>query len=128
MLSSNDWAILNEYLKVMGPVAQALNRLQSEKNGSQGMIMPILLSMRYYITSLVGSNLLNSFKKIMLEVIQNRFNNYFEFNILNRELVIASVTLPIFKTNFIQHDSDERRAREILREECCNVLRERDFE
>lgn len=125
VLSTNDWAVLNEYLKVMGPIAQALNRLQSEKNGSQGMIMPILLSMRYHITSLGGSNLLNSFRKVMLDVIQNRFNNYFEFNVLNCELVIASVTSPIFKTNFIQYDSDERRAREMFREECCKVLREK---
>lgn len=128
VLSSNDWAVLNEYLRVMGPVAQALNRLQSERNGNQGMIMPVLFSMRYHITTLTGGNLLNSFKKVMLDVLQDRFSNYFEFNVLNRELVIASVTSPIFKTNFIQHDSDERRAREILREECCDVLREKDCE
>lgn len=102
----------------MGPIAQSLNRLQSEKNGSQGMIMPILLSMRYHITSLEGSNLLGSFKKVMIDVIQERFDNYFNVNEMNRELVLASVTHPTFKTNFIQYDFEEKIAREILKSEC----------
>lgn len=62
-VTANDWAVLNEYLKVMAP----LNRLQSEYNGSQGLIMPTLMSMRYHINALEGSNLLSSFKKVMLD-------------------------------------------------------------
>lgn len=127
-LSTNDWAILSEYLKVMSPVAQSLDRLQSENRGSQGLIMPILISMRYHISGLEGSNLLNTFKKTMLEVIEERFGNYFNVNELSRELVLASITLPNFKTNFLQHDFEEKRAREMLKEECYNLLQRKHFE
>lgn len=127
-LSTNDWAVLSEYLKVMSPVAQSLNRLQSENNGSQGMIMPILNSMRYHIKSLEGSILLGSFKRIMLDVFEVRFGNYFNINEVNRDLILASITLPIFKTNFIQHDFEEKRAHEILKDECYQLLRNKEPE
>lgn len=127
-LSTNDWAVLSEYLKVMSPIAQSLNRLQSENNGSQGMIMPILISMRYHINSLEGSTLLKNFKKNMLEVVQVRFGNYFNFNVLNRDLVLASITLPVFKVNFIEHDFEEKRALELLKDECYQLLRNNQFE
>lgn len=117
-LTEADMAVLNEYLKIMGPFAASLDRLQGEKVASQGYIMPTIISMKYKITSLDGSSLMQAFKKTALEVIDKRFSRYLNVNETTRDLVIAAVSIPQFKTDFIENVSDQQRASNFLLAEC----------
>lgn len=47
-LTNDDWNVLGAYIKVMEPIAIALDTLQSDKNGDQGIIVPTLITMRYF--------------------------------------------------------------------------------
>lgn len=80
-ITNNDWIILSEYLKIMGPVSVALDRIQGEKNISQGYVLPILTSMRHLINLVEGNNIVNHFKRTMLDVIDKRFDRFFGINI-----------------------------------------------
>lgn len=123
VLTNADWKVLSEYLRVMTPIAQALDILQGETTACLGFIMPTLTSMRFHISSLDASSnpLLNAFKIAALDVLRERFDRYLQFNESNREMVLAAISHPIFKSSFIENDNDERRARHILREECMKM-------
>lgn len=124
-LTAVDWAVLEQYIAVMTPIATSLDRLQGEKNASQGFIIPTLISMKYRISTLDGSNLLKIFKKTALDAIGARFDRYYGVNEANRDLILASLSIPQFKTTFIENSADERKARAILSEQC---LRETNLE
>lgn len=117
-LTESDMAVLNEYLKVMGPIAAALDRLQGEVTASQGYVIPTIISMKYKISSLQGGNLLQAFKKTALEVINKRFGRYCNVNETTRDLILAAITIPQFKTAFIEDFTDQRKATKMLFDEC----------
>lgn len=123
-LSPMDWAVLDEYITVMKPIATFLDILQRETNGAQGYILPAVTSMLYRINNIAGSNLLLLFKRTALDVIKKRFERYLSVNDFNHDLVLASVSIPKFKTDFIQNDEDKWKAREILLERCKRVAME----
>lgn len=114
-LTPNEWKVIEAYIAVMSPVASALDQLQGEENASQGYILPTLHSMRHHITQLEGSSLLLNFKSLMLSLIEERFTNQMKIDNMNCELVLASVSLPMFKTQFIFDDDEECLAQNILR-------------
>lgn len=106
-LGTQDFTVLSSYLKVMDPVAKSLDKMQAELNSSQGLIIPVLRSMKYHIENLNDStNILKDFKACMLNVIDNRFSHYFLLNESNRELILASTTLPSVKKLFIRSDEE----------------------
>lgn len=126
-LTEGDMAVINEYLQVMSPIAISLDRLQREKSASQGFLMPTLMSMKFRISSLQGGNLLKAFKKTALEVINKRFERYFIINDRSRALVLAAVSLPHFKTSFLESPIDQRTASKILTDECIRTINDREI-
>lgn len=117
-MTSADWSVIEEYLKVARPIASALDKLQGENNCGQGYILPTIMAMKYHISSQSGRAILTEYKRVMLKVVDKRFCKYFMFDMENRELVLAAVSLPRFKTQFIRDPEDERTAREYLIEAC----------
>lgn len=117
-LTVMDWAILEQYIAVMKPIAISLDRLQGDKTCCQGFIVPTLMSMRYRISILDGSSLLQVFKTTALNVIDKRFGRYMGVNDVNRELILASVSHPQFKTTFLEDSDHKRRARDMLLQAC----------
>lgn len=124
VLTQADWVILGAYVKVMEPIAKSLDILQGERKCCQGYIAPTLSSMRYRISNLDGCNFLKSCKKAALEVINKRFSRYLLVSYTNRDITLAAVVHPAFKTSFIENATDERKARDILRDECIKILNE----
>lgn len=120
-LLPTDWHVLCSYVEVMKHVAIALDRLQGERNGSQGFIIPTLTTMQYRISSLEGGAVLQGFKRTILEVIRKRFDSYFKVTESIRDFILASISLPLFKSTFIECPSDERRAIDMLRDECIQL-------
>lgn len=117
-LTTIDWGIIEDYLKICRPVACALDKLQAETNGSQGYIVPTLNSVRHHITEQTGRSRLLEFKRVMLKVIDRRFGNLLKVDYGNYELLAAAASLPRFKTNSFQTEDDKRTVRNILIDEC----------
>lgn len=115
--TNTDWGVLNAYLMVMGPIARSLDQLQGEAQASQGYIIPTLNSMRHHVSTLNGSHLILNFKNTMLSAISERCSSLMEISELNRDLVLAAISLPLFKTQFIMDDASEEYARAIVRSE-----------
>lgn len=120
-LTNEDWVIISCYLKVMKPLADALDRLQGDKHCGQGYIMPTLRSMKHLISSLEGGNLMKSFVETMLSVIDKRFANYLEINYINEEIAVAAITTPRFKLSFIERDSECDTAKRVLLRYCVDM-------
>lgn len=79
VLTTNNFSVMQQYEKVLGPVARALDILQGELNNSQGDILPVLLSMKTHISRLIDSNnIVRDFKATILKLIDTRFGSYFE--------------------------------------------------
>lgn len=117
-LSINDWTVITLYLKVMKPVAIALDILQGEFNCSQGFIMPTLASMKQRISMIDGGNLALHFKSVILDIIATRFAKVIDVSESSRDLVLASISLPKFKIDFISNGEDKTLARNMLKHEC----------
>lgn len=81
--------MINVYVKVLKPVATALDRLQGEKDCSQGYILPTLFAMRHRLNQLEGGSLLKSCKDTMLRAIDKRFGLFFNICDSNKELLLA---------------------------------------
>lgn len=117
-LDKDDWTMINIYVKVMKPIAVSLDRLQGEKESCQGFILPTLYTMKYRLETLEGGNVLKACRDVMLNVIEKRFHSYFKIDYSNRENLLSAVSLPRFKTNFIEGDTDYETAKRILISEC----------
>lgn len=120
-ITNDDWAVIAAYLKIMKPIADSLDRLQSEKNGGQGLIMPTFLSMRHHIATADGGNCTRSSQETMLKIIDRRFFKHVKFNEANKELILASVSTPKFKANFIRDEQHFDIARQMLVSECVEL-------
>lgn len=118
-LTTNDWSVIEEYLKVTRPVALALDQLQAETNGSQGFIMPTLIVMKQKVFNLSGTSMTTEFRRAMIAVINARFSTYCEINENNRELILAAISLPRFKDSFCMGNQElKNNAKLILISEC----------
>lgn len=104
-------------------MAISLDKLQSEKNGGQGFVIPTLISMRHRIlfANENGNALLKLFQEAMLKVIDRRFSKFFQINQLNRDLVVATISTPRFKSTFMNNDTDFDVARKMFLEECLKL-------
>lgn len=124
-LTANDFAVIEQYIKVTEPVALSLDIMQKEYNSSQGFIMPILFSMKHRITQTAEStNIARDFKASMLNAINNRFMEYFTFKNSNKDLILSAITLPRVKTTFIAEDDDIIFAKNLLISECKKIKSE----
>lgn len=123
LLTPGDFLIITEYVKVMTPVAKSLDKMQAEFiGGSQGYIMPVLVSMKHHISSVEeSSSITKEFKKYLLEVIHQRFDKYLSFSETNKELILAAVSIPKVKFNFIADNENIIYAKAVLVAECKTI-------
>lgn len=117
-LDKEDWIMINIYVRVLKPVAITLDRLQGEIDCSQGFILPSLFTMKHQLENLDGGNVLKQCRDTMLKAVDKRFKSFFKVEYSNRELLLASVSTPRFKTDFIEKASDCAIARDLLISEC----------
>lgn len=119
ILAGFDFTLIIEYLKIMEPMACALDVMQKEYNSSQGYVLPVLFSMKRRIEQIEdNSNITRDFKRAMPQAIESRFNQNFAINSTNKDFILASITLPRIKTSFIENDEDIIFAKSILVAEC----------
>lgn len=117
-LTNDDWSVIAAYLKTMEPIATSLDKLQGEKNVSQGYILPTIQTMRHKVDEIDGGMCTKSFKDAMIAVIDSRFGKVLKINENNKVLTVAAVCVPRFKTDFIDNEIDVEMARKMLITEC----------
>lgn len=129
LMDENDFLILENYIKVMEPVAISLDKMQAEYNGSQGFILPVLSSMKHHVSKLSQTTtIMLDFKQCMLSVIDKRFDKYFPLTDIDKDLVVAAVTVPQFKTNFLPSDEEIIFAKSLLTTECKKIAIQNSIE
>lgn len=126
ILTSQDFKVIEQYIKVFEPIAIALDVMQNEKNASQGYIMPVLISMKHRIDQIDDSTstLTRDFKAAMLSAIDKRFEHYFVFTQCNKDLLLAAVSLPRFKISYIARDDDRIITKSLLIAECKKMAKD----
>lgn len=120
-ITTSDWNNLHDYLKVMQPVANALDKLQGEKNCGQGYILPTFVAMKHRISLLTGRQTLIDMMLCMLKVIDARFASFFRYDLENREFIIAALSNPRFKMSFIENSYNQQIAQNYLIEACTRL-------
>ena len=94
-----DLQFLSEYIKVLEPVAKALDKLQGEEVCFYGHIIPVLRQTHSCLVKLSQSEL--SYNAPLVEALINglntRFSSFLNQNSDVREAMIATVTIPSFK-------------------------------
>lgn len=77
--------------------------------------------MKHDVSQVDGGNCARSFKETMLTVIEHRLQMFFKFTESNMEVIVAAVSIPRFKTDFIQYEHDVARAHRMLLVECAKL-------
>ncbi len=107
----NEIAFLAEYIKVMQPVAMALDTLQAEDQCFMGILLPTISSLRVRLKSIKASlKFAGPLADALLHGIDKRFGPLETKN----DLVIASVSHPQFKLRWIQSDAERVQAKHLL--------------
>lgn len=100
--------VLQEYVKVLSPVAEALDMLQGEEHAFMGNLLPFLSLMRQELLDLEHEDLRHAkpLVKALLDGVEGSSHKGFEarFGSLfrNRELLMATATHPCFALAFIR--------------------------
>lgn len=115
----------------MKPVANSLDRLQGEKNVSIGSVLPCL----YYIQAQISrgdiisrvhsnprlSTIAHEMQQTMDTVFERRFSAIMKFNSDNKELILAALSHPVYKLNWITDESNIGIAKTFLEDEAASV-------
>lgn len=100
--------VLQEYLLIMSPITTALDKLQGEDNCCLGHLMPIVQQVKKKIANLAGqvehSGVLADG---LIENIERRFPNLFNYNNQSKIFVVSAVCHPRFKLRWLPSDKRE---------------------
>lgn len=76
---------------------------------------------------LEGNAILQAFKRAALEVVDKRFSRYLKITYTDSDMILSAVSHPSFKTSFIENQADERKARDISKNECIRLANEKQI-
>ncbi|XP_069472129.1 zinc finger BED domain-containing protein 4-like isoform X2 [Ambystoma mexicanum] len=108
---------LDEYCRIMEPVACALDILQAETKCLIGFLLPTIAALRKKLEALrVDLTLTTSLADGLLEALKRRFSSCFT----DRHLVIASASIPQFRLRWME-DKTAEQAAGYLREEVASI-------
>lgn len=118
----------------MKPIANSLDRLQGEKNVSIGSVLPCLYYIRAEITNIdlaskYAHNLnlaiiANEMRQALKNIFDDRFSSMMNFERGNRDLILAAVSHPVYKLNWISDENNMIFARSLLEEEAKRIVEE----
>ena len=106
-----------EYVKILGPIATALDLIQGD-NVTLGHVLPMIVNTKKALTSQskdlkICQPLLNS----ALDGIEKRFDSLFD----DRTHLLASLSHPEFKTRFIVGQEEKEKAVKLLKAEVSSM-------
>lgn len=108
-LTKHDFDYLEDYLKIMTPLAETLDTLQGEKECPYGCLLPNLVSLRNKWKILAGTirKSLQVVVKRLIASLESRFSDFFEIKGNGRDAAIAATLHPKFKQEWAK-GFDER--------------------
>ena len=101
-LSPVEIAFLEEYARTMGPLAKALNILQSEADVQMGWLLPILTLL---ITKLDKIRINCRYCKPLVDAVQEGLQRRFADMLLEPEFIAAAILVPKFKTSWTSEEN-----------------------
>uniref|UniRef100_A0A1I8NJF1 Uncharacterized protein n=1 Tax=Musca domestica TaxID=7370 RepID=A0A1I8NJF1_MUSDO len=95
---------LEEYLKVLKPIAEGIDFLQGEQNMFFGYFIPTLVSIKMKLRRLENENLafLERVNIEMQKALHKRFEKYFYLKEDSLDAVIAAIVIPDVKLRFLK--------------------------
>ncbi len=122
-LRDDELLFLNEYINVMRPVAQGLDRLQGETDVSLGYLLPTISSIKKKLDRMSGElqhcqPLLES----LLQGIRTRFDHLYD----DDDYLLAACTIPKFKTMWMDDHGMKERSRRLLKQVEQRLLSTKD--
>ncbi len=116
---SNDEIIyLNEYLLVMEPLAVALDKIQGDKDVCLGYLLPTIVMIKRKLSKVQDDlKFCKPLVKSVVEGLEKRFAHLFN----DKDHILASLTVPRFKTSWIESPEKKAAAVEALKEAEKNV-------
>jgi len=113
-------SFLEEYIKVMEPIASALDFLQGDKYSCFGHVLPVLFQMKQQLEKLGHLHFCKILRDTLVTALDKRFGNIIDLTNTNSQYyILATVTIPKFKLKWLAM-SDCPNSKEL----CENVLLE----
>ena len=106
--TANEFKVLEEYVSVMTPVANALDVLQGEKGKTitTGHLLPAIVVIRRTLNILIESGLLDhseDLARAILEGIKKRFDDFYK----DADILLAAAIHPKFKLDWLDETIEE---------------------
>ena len=103
VFKESDYEYLEELVKVLKPIAQALDYLQAEKNCYYGQLIPTLISLKLRLEELKNQKLRYLFNLIspLCNKLHDRFKNYLNLSHEADDAILATCFNPFFKMRWI---------------------------
>ena len=108
LFKETELQFIHEYCTVLRPIAQALDRLQGDKNCYYGELLPTLLSTRMKLAQLESEDCVTRLRHCMPLVyavsngFKERFGDFLKLSPTVTDAVMASVAHPFFKLRWTQ--------------------------
>ncbi|XP_046801189.1 uncharacterized protein LOC124418562 [Lucilia cuprina] len=99
---SDELEYLEEYIKLMGPVAEAVDFLQGENTMYFGYFVPAIVSLRIKLMLLTNFKFLGEVSAKMQEALLKRFEKYFLIQPDSWDAIIAAISVPEIKLRFLK--------------------------
>lgn len=101
-LKSSELEFLEEYRRVMEPLAKGLDLLQGEENCFLGFILPTLIQIKETLNSLTDLMYCEPLKNAILSGILKRFSHVLDLeNNSSKSYILATISLPKFKLKWL---------------------------
>lgn len=116
--TDNQISFMEEYIKVMEPIASALDFLQGDKNSCFGHVLPVLLQIKQQFKKLKHLRFCTILNDTLLTAMEKRFGNIIDMtNTYSRYYILTTVTTPKFKLKWLAMSNCQN-----AKEFCENVL------
>jgi hypothetical protein len=113
-LKDTEIEFLEEYKKVLEPIAIALDRLQGDKSCFYGMLLPTLLTIKRQLTKITNLKFCAALLDEVTRGLQKRFENMFALDKSANEAIIAACCHPLFKLRWLPVTADKDRIQMLL--------------
>ncbi|RVE43346.1 hypothetical protein evm_011986 [Chilo suppressalis] len=122
--NKNDTDFLLEYLDIMKPIAIALDLLQGEKQMYMGMLLPTLKEIKNQFAILNKNPIV--YCKSLLESMSAGLNRRFENQFNNKSLLLASISHPCFKLDWLDTEKEKDSAKSLLKQSIQMIIESND--
>lgn len=125
-LNITEWNIVRDYVIIMKPLAISLDKLQGDKNVSIGCVLPCLhfikneldnVELRSKTQNLRIQTVGERMKRALQAAFMSRFESMLKFDNLNKELILAAVSHPVYKLKWISNENDMLYAKTLFEKE-----------